>query len=327
MKPLISFIIPVFNSEKYVDEAIDSVLNCGYDQFEIVLVDDGSDDSSPETCSKRAESNENINFFQHNNAENKGVSYTRKVGVDMAKGEYIYFLDSDDILLPGIITKYLNFFDEEKSIVLVHGEIETINTPEGIHDLSRDFIISGKDKKYMLADEPYFLKSNRICTSTCMIRKQALSGLDFTYDQVFPMAEDWLMFTLLSEKGLFYYHSKPVIRYRVRSDSATMKSHRKGEKYLKYNLMEFYLALFSKSENPAIKNQIKIHIESLLNELSGHYTPDKKNKDDIEVFAQGDKVNSLNKRIYNLERGYGYYFYFIYLIRKFIITIFRRKGA
>lgn len=91
----VSVIIPVYNMEQYLDETIQSVLNQELQNFEIILVNDGSTDSSAEICEKYASIDSRIHFFDQ---ENLGVSVARNMGLTYAKGEFVYFLDSDDSL-------------------------------------------------------------------------------------------------------------------------------------------------------------------------------------------------------------------------------------
>lgn len=92
---LISVIIPVYNVEEYLRECVDSVLNQTYENLEIILVDDGSTDSSGEICDEYVEKDERISVIHQKNA---GPSKTRNTGLDNATGKYIYFLDSDDYI-------------------------------------------------------------------------------------------------------------------------------------------------------------------------------------------------------------------------------------
>ncbi len=87
-----SIVIPVYNVEEYLNQCVDSVLNQNYKQFEIILVNDGSSDGSPEICDEYAKL-ENITVFHK---ENEGLSEARNDGLKIAKGEYVVFLDSDD---------------------------------------------------------------------------------------------------------------------------------------------------------------------------------------------------------------------------------------
>ena len=102
---MISVIIPVFNVEKYLVRCVDSVLCQSYRDFEIVLVDDGSSDDSGKICDDYAEKNDNIRVIHQ---ENKGLSGARNTGLCAAKGEYVYFLDSDDLIHSDCLKVHFN---------------------------------------------------------------------------------------------------------------------------------------------------------------------------------------------------------------------------
>ncbi len=91
--PLISVIIPVYNAEKTIAKCIDSVIAQTYQEFEILLIDDGSTDAGGEICKRYAESDNRVRYIKKDNG---GVSSARNKGIDKAKGEYITFIDSDD---------------------------------------------------------------------------------------------------------------------------------------------------------------------------------------------------------------------------------------
>lgn len=91
--PLVSVIMPVYNSAKYLNEAIDSILNQTYENIELIVIDDGSSDNSVDLIKKYNSSK--IRFFQ--NEKNIGVSATRNKAIDLSNGKYIALMDSDDI--------------------------------------------------------------------------------------------------------------------------------------------------------------------------------------------------------------------------------------
>ena len=93
--PLLSVIIPVYNVEDYVARCVDSVLNQTYGNLEVILVDDGAKDSSGDICDTLALKDSRVRVIHK---ENGGLSSARNVGLDMATGEYITFVDSDDWL-------------------------------------------------------------------------------------------------------------------------------------------------------------------------------------------------------------------------------------
>lgn len=101
---MISVVIPVYNTEKHVERCIRSVLAQKGDEKEIILVDDGSTDSSPALCDKFAIEYPNIVRVIHK--ENEGVSVARNIGIEEAKGEFIAFIDSDDDLETGMFSAF-----------------------------------------------------------------------------------------------------------------------------------------------------------------------------------------------------------------------------
>ena len=113
--PLVSVIIPVYNVEKYLEECIDSVLAQTYQNIEIILVDDGSTDSSGLICDRYAENNNCISVIHK---ENGGQSTARNVGIEHVCGKYIYFMDSDDILLPVALEKLCIIADDNNADVV-----------------------------------------------------------------------------------------------------------------------------------------------------------------------------------------------------------------
>ncbi len=93
MNPTVSIIIPIYNAEKNLPRCIESVLKQEYTNFELILVDDGSSDSSGAICDEYREKEHRIRVIHK---KNTGVSDSRNIGISMAQGEYIQFLDSDD---------------------------------------------------------------------------------------------------------------------------------------------------------------------------------------------------------------------------------------
>ena len=100
MNDLISIIIPVYNVEKYIEKCIQSVLQQTYENLEIIIVDDGSPDSSPEICKKYVQKDSRIKLFHK---QNGGLSDARNYGLEHAHGRYVYFLDSDDYIIKDAI--------------------------------------------------------------------------------------------------------------------------------------------------------------------------------------------------------------------------------
>ena len=102
---MISVIIPVYNSEKYVGACIESVLKQDYRDFELILVNDGSTDKSISVCNYYAQQDTRIRVFDQ---PNQGVSHSRNMGIKKANGEFLTFVDSDDLIEQSYLLKMIN---------------------------------------------------------------------------------------------------------------------------------------------------------------------------------------------------------------------------
>jgi glycosyltransferase involved in cell wall biosynthesis len=121
-KPLVSGIIIFLNGEKFIEEAIASVFAQTYENWELLLVDDGSTDNSTEIAKQYAQKYpEKVCYLEHENHQNRGMSATRNLGISNAKGEYIAFLDADDIWLPQKLEKQLETFHLQPEAAVVCG--------------------------------------------------------------------------------------------------------------------------------------------------------------------------------------------------------------
>lgn len=109
---LVSIIVPFYNSEEYLGACIESIINQTYRNLEIILVDDGSTDSSGQLCDGYAKKDVRISVIHK---PNEGVSVSRNVGINNSNGEFIYFCDSDDILHESIIMRMVTIIEENHS--------------------------------------------------------------------------------------------------------------------------------------------------------------------------------------------------------------------
>lgn len=116
MNPEISVIVPVYNVEKYLCSCIDSILAQTFTDFELLLIDDGSKDKSGEICDEYAKRDCRVKVFHK---ENGGVSSARNLGIDESKGEYLFFVDSDDIISSSYIEMFVNYIKKNDSVCVV----------------------------------------------------------------------------------------------------------------------------------------------------------------------------------------------------------------
>lgn len=156
---LISVIIPVYKVERYLENCVDSVRQQTYTNLEIILVDDGSPDRCPALCDEFAKQDERIKVIHK---ENGGLSDARNVGLDNANGDYVTFVDSDDLILPNMIEILLSLCEEngaEMSMcqLVKCGELDTLDTLDTLSTQKNPTKIqsyTGPEKmKAYLADE------------------------------------------------------------------------------------------------------------------------------------------------------------------------------
>ena len=116
--PMVSIVIPIYNVEIYLKKCIDSILNQSFDDFEIILVNDGSKDSSLDICNEYLKKDTRINLV---NKTNGGLSSARNAGLNVAKGKYISFIDPDDCINENYFNILINKAEMNDCDVIVSG--------------------------------------------------------------------------------------------------------------------------------------------------------------------------------------------------------------
>lgn len=131
--PSVSIIVPVYNAEKYLSRCVDSILAQTYSDFELLLIDDGSTDNSGTICDEYAEADNRVSVYHKMNG---GVGSARNCGLDNAKGEWISFVDADDLIMPNFLEDALSYPGDIKIMQCITFETENyklpLNPPENI---------------------------------------------------------------------------------------------------------------------------------------------------------------------------------------------------
>lgn len=125
MESLVSIITPAYNAENYISQTIESVINQKYTMWEMIIIDDCSKDRTYEIAKEYSEKDSRVKVYK--NEKNSGVSYTRNRAIDLAKGKYISFLDSDDLWDKEKLSKQITFMDE-KNVLLSYTGYSKINS-------------------------------------------------------------------------------------------------------------------------------------------------------------------------------------------------------
>ena len=136
---LISVIIPVYNVEEYLRECIDSVLNQTFSDFEVILVNDGSTDSSGEICDEYVEKDERVTVIHQKNG---GLSVARNIGLSEANGKYVYFLDSDDYISENALKTLLDIAENDNSDIVFFDAVSFADTED--FTVSQNYIRKNK---------------------------------------------------------------------------------------------------------------------------------------------------------------------------------------
>ena len=143
VKGLVSVIIPVYNARKYLDTCLDSLLGQSYAKLEIILVNDGSRDDSLALCRARAMQDARIVVVDQQNA---GPGAARNAGIALAKGEYILFSDSDDIVLPGAVESLVRAMGEDCDVAIALFELCTDGKRTSVRGLIKEDLLLDKDE-------------------------------------------------------------------------------------------------------------------------------------------------------------------------------------
>lgn len=144
MSPLVSIIIPLFNSEQFIKETLESVINQTYENWECIIVDDESSDKSKEIVLKFEIEDSRIKLFNRNRLP-KGVSVCRNIGIEESKGKFVIFLDSDDLFSPGCIEERVKYFQSNPDLDFAIFQMETfgsikVKTTKFKHDYLKSFL-------------------------------------------------------------------------------------------------------------------------------------------------------------------------------------------
>lgn len=223
--PRVSVVMPAYNAEKYIGEAIDSILNQTFTDFEFIIINDGSTDRTKEIILEY----DDPRIVLLENEKNSGIVVTLNKGLDAAKGEYIARMDSDDIAVRERLQIQVKYMDK-------HSEIGVLGT--GIR-IFGDYI-EPYDRAF--TTNPDQLKAELIFNScvahpTVMIRKVVLVSEHFRYDKHYSGAEDYALWWGLSQKAKIATVPDILHHYRIHRNQITQD---KSEKYQKmmYELME-----------------------------------------------------------------------------------------
>ena len=238
-KPSVSGIVIFLNAEKFIEEAIESVFAQTYDNWELLLVDDGSTDGSTEIALRYAQQYpEKVYYLEHEGHQNHGMSATRNLGIRNAKGEYIAFLDADDVWLPQKLEKQVAIFSAQPEAAVVCGPTQWWYSWTGNRqDLHLDSMREVAPQYDTLFKPPILLtlllRDEARTPATCgvLIRREIFE-ITGGFEETFRgMYEDQAFFAKVYLKIPVFVMSECWDRYRQHSDNCCFVAEQTGQYY------------------------------------------------------------------------------------------------
>ncbi len=210
--PKVSVIMPVHNTrEDYFRAAVSSILNQGFPNFELIIVDDGSDAYVRDA----AMSYEDSRIAFHRFDMNQGVVAARNWALDHAQGEYVAFLDSDDEAMPERLGKEASYLDGHPEAGLVYSNAEVV----GDHGEALSISLFEEAPENIVAR--MYLDGNCICMSSVMARRSVLEGCNCRFQKKYRVAQDYAFWLSLLGKAGFAKLDERLVRYRYHSQNAS----------------------------------------------------------------------------------------------------------
>ena len=241
--PRVSVIIPVYNQCQFIGQALDSVLGQMRDDVEIIVVDDGSTD---EIATALAPYQDRIRYFRQ---ENAGPSSARNLGLEQSAGDFVVFLDSDDLMLPGKIDGHLVCFEADPELDLVNSGVRTF------HDVTGEEKVVEPWLRWSELDLEGFLLSHAFFLPTIMFRRSVLEKTG-GFDTRLRQAEDVdLLLRMLLAGGRAAWLRASTIAYRQHETSLTRST---GERVA--SVSHVFTNFFARDDLPnlvaSMKNEV-----------------------------------------------------------------------
>lgn len=241
---LVSVIIPAYNSETTIRETIESVLCQTFSDFKIIVIDDGSQDSTAEVVGKIDDPR--IQFFSY---ENAGVATARNRGIEKATGKYIAFLDADDLWTTDKLASQLQALQKNPEAFVAYSWTDYINESGCFLHSGSHVAVQGNVYDRLLASN--FLENG----SNPLIRTEAIATIG-NFDEFLPPAEDWDLYLRLAARYKFVAVPRPQILYRVHTGSASDNVLKQEKQCLK---------VIEKAFNQAPQNLQYLKVKSIAN--------------------------------------------------------------
>lgn len=254
MKPKISVIMPVYNVEKYIFLAVQSILDQTFENFELIILDDASTDKTYDIINQFSDKR----IIKLQNKTNKGIANTLNEGLKIARGEFVSRMDGDDISKTDRFEKQLNFMKCNPELIISGTCMELIN--------SDGKFIKSQEKKSCNEEIgiKLFFGYTSLAHPSIIIRKQLLDLFCLRYDSAFQYAEDYDLYCRSTQYAPMGNLKESLIQYRLHDESVSQKFHMQQQIDAKAAL---YLHL-RRLKLPFTLKQFKIHTNIAFNNES-----------------------------------------------------------
>lgn len=208
---LVSVVIPAYNAARFVGEAIDSVLQQSFPNFEVIVVDDGSTDDTPSVLASYG------NRVRVLRQENQGLSAARNAGIALARGKYVAFLDADDVWLGRKLELQVEALADNPQAALIHTGAVKWDVGSGAESP-----FANDANLYQGLCFNALIDHCSICVSSVMVRRNALKEKGaFNPDIRRPTTQDYDLWLRLAIESEFAYVDAPLVKYRVHESNAS----------------------------------------------------------------------------------------------------------
>lgn len=208
--PRISVILPAYNATQYIEQAIESILNQTFADFELIILNDGSTDNTPEIIKRYADADKRIVFVD--NKVNQGLIAVLNQGLDMARGEFIARMDSDDISLP-------QRFEKQVAYLEAHPDVGVLGTL--IHGFGK-FNMPGIQIPVVTALD--LLKDSYVAHPSVMIRKSILDKYNLRYNPDYKHCEDLELWSRMIFLTKIHNIMEVLLMYRITGNNISTQN-------------------------------------------------------------------------------------------------------
>lgn len=257
--PLVSNIIIFYNAEEFIQWAIESVFTQTYECWELILIDDGSQDNSASMAKSYAETYpDKVRYCQHEEHQNRGMSASRNLGIHCARGNYITFLDADDIWLPHKLSRQVEILESQPEAMMIYGNVLFwYSWNDNSNILLKDYFITLGCSPDTLIKPPQlvipFIQDNiQVPTpSDIMIRRTVFDQVGCFEESFRGYGEDRVFYIKLLLSAPVFVSGECWTYYRQHDDSCCAVSYRSGQ------ILATYQTYFNWIKNYLLEQNLK----------------------------------------------------------------------